>query len=269
MSLDLQFYRRLLDERLGTVRSAVDQLWSVMGESDQARKTESAHAVRAALDALMNTLSQQDRPQWGTDLQRVIGRYSERSGNQGEANRLLRALARIEPELRTQAWTHADTATAIDFEDVFARYSRESRLDALFDKLIAGLEEIVGSGSVDSVRIQRALETVLATLRKNARASLAARKGALEVTSAFLENLGWEALSDIPVIGAVARAVRKTLDDTTDEVRRVEDGARTEIVRVAQTHLPKRLSAGGDERLLPPPAGSNEPTDVEATVEDA
>lgn len=250
MTLDLQFYHRLLGEKLSALHSAVDQLLSVIGENDQTKKVEAAHSARGAVDSLNAALSTADRPQWASDLQRVLSRYTDRATVQGEPHRLLRSLMLLEPAMRAQSWPIADRADAIDFERVYARYSEDSRLDELFDELIRGLEEIIASGSVDSVRIMHALETILSTLRRNARSSLPARKGALQVTSAFIQNLGWEALSDIPGVGAVARALRTTLADAEVEVQRVEEQSRQEIVQVATASLPARLISGGDQRLL-------------------
>jgi hypothetical protein len=173
-----------------------------------------------------------------------------------------------------QVWTDDAALGAVDFEAVYLRYANESRVDKLFDELIQGIEQLLATGEIDSVRATRALEAVLATLRKNVRSAFYARYGAWEVASVYFRHFLWEALSGIPVLGVPVRALEKTMNELGDEMQKVQEAARREIGSQAAAYLPL-LTEDGEVRSLSSGAESVVVEDVdpgqdsvEATNED-
>lgn len=266
--MDLEFFLRFLNERHAAVRRAVDQLLQVLPENNPKAKAIAVDDALREANTLASAMSEQDRPPWIGTLQKALTRYSQRSQQDGESYKLLKGLIDVYAPLNTQTWVHASDDDALDFEAVYRRYTDESRLAELFDEMIGKIEGMLTTGQVDSNKVLRALEAVLATLKRNVRSSYFARRGAWQVASIYFRNFLWEALDEIPGVKAPVRALRKTFADLEKEFKQVGEHANDEIVRFATTSK-ATLSPPSEPRLLAAPNDAVTDEVLPAEVNDA
>jgi hypothetical protein len=246
--VDLEFYRRFLYERLEELRAAFISTLEVLPEHDAQQKLAAVNRTLQLVEAFSRSISSSDHPAWLDELRQALSRYSNLSGQPREAHRLLRSLIKVSDPIRTHSWSVAPSE-GIDLEHIFLRCVRESRLDELFDELIACTEAVINSERVDSVRIMSALESMLATLRLNSAADFHQKSHALTFASALFKNFLWEAASDLPGLGTMMRSLRKTIDDVNEEMKRVEEITKVEIERIAAIEKSKLIGSSRTKLL--------------------
>jgi hypothetical protein len=272
-SQSIEFYLRFLNQQLDLVREMIEGVLSVLPDSAQAMKVQAAQAAESGVDGLLKGLSKEDRPRWANQLHQALRQYLQVPDRQGAGYKLLKSIIAVYPVMREHSWSFSSDEPAIDFEGIYQRFINESRVPELFDTLVEKLTDLVESGNIDSVRVIRALEQVIATLRRSSRGSYFATRGAWEFASAAFRNFLWEALSDVPGVGAAVRAIRTTVEELDQEMLVVNSGASEEVVRLASPDA-LTLAAVRPVQLLQPagdvgqdsdnPYGSNKATSDEA-----
>lgn len=233
----IEFYLRFLNQCLAEIRAAVDKLLLVLPGNDQKQKVQALEAVRQAITNLLNGVSPEDRPAWAKRLQNAVNTYLDGPARQVSGQRLLKGILESYHDLASHQWTISTENRGIDFEGVYRQYFEQSRIPELFDELIDKIARVIESGKVDSIRVLRALEQVMTTARRNARGSYFSTRGAWKFTAAAFENFLWEALSDIPTLGAAVRAVRKTYEDLEKQIGQLDSQVHAEIGRLASPEV--------------------------------
>ena len=249
--MGVDFYIRFLVEKTDELRAAVNHLILALTGNAADQKLPAAKSTKAAVERLLSGLSAADHPSWTNNLLSALNTYISNSRHPAAGQRLMNAVIAVHPAMQSQTWQALSASdTGLDFESVYERYAAQSRLVELFDGMILKLTEIVDSGHVDSLRIQRALESIVATLRRNRKSSYFSTHSAWQFTKAVFENFLWEALSDVPGIGAAVRAVRTTFDEVEEEMAQIDHSIKVEIVQLAKAQVP--MIAPRSEGALPP-----------------
>lgn len=167
------------------------------------------------------------------------------------------------PQCDNHRWVfEEDDETAFDFDAIYERFKKESRLPELFDQVVRTLEEIHASGEVDSVTMLRALGKVISTIKKCKDGSYFSLNGAWEFLLSFLKNYLWGELSNLPVFGTAMTALRKTIEELNDEMFSLHSKIQSEMAKTVETEI-KNLEGKSEfrsiaydktGRLLPGPA---------------
>lgn len=220
----VEYYRQFVQERHAEFRARWDEfLHSLIGQNP-GQKIAAAGSALQALENLEVGLPTSYRPSWIGILKKHLRKFKEREGHPETAKALLQATLALNDEVVTQRWDMVSESDGggLDFERLFQEYYEESRVPELFEELLRGLSQIVDSGAVDSLRILRALEKVISTIRQNMRGSYWSTHGAWQFTRRVFENLLWEALESNTVLAVPVRAVRKALEELGDEMNKVD-----------------------------------------------
>jgi hypothetical protein len=253
----VDFFLRFLNERFAAFREALMQLLEAISLEDKRRKGEAAKKVLHTIDDLKRSMSATDHPSWLGQLEGQLKGYLARyEGHPDSGKALLAAILHLHPAIEDQKWVFAEASpAAIDFAAIYEEYYAASRVPELFQELIGHLETIIQSGEIDSIQTIKALEKLIATLRKNARGDYFSTRGAWEFTQVFFRNFSIELFEDIPVLKHVFKALRKTMSELDLEMNEVHDQVRRKLAESAKEELPmleyKALA-------LPPPPQETE-----------
>jgi hypothetical protein len=239
-SESIAFFLRFLTERFQIFRQRFDALVGAVSSHNPEQKVEGCRAALAALNDLKSAMSSKDQPTWIAPLEAKLHWYIQNSKHNDAGHVLMNTIIAVSPAIQSQAWDLASPTGAepIDFDAVFNRFYKESRLAELFEELVRQLQQIVDSGEVDSLKVLRALERAAATIRKNIRGSYFSTAGTWEFTVTLFRNYLWELLSGIPALGSLLKSVRKTMDDLDSEMARVHDEMRKELRSQISADLP-------------------------------
>lgn len=156
-----------------------------------------------------------DRPQWLDRLHSALRAAHDNHESPHGIKHIHRVVSDYQRSLNTYQWNlvDVDATSGFDFDSVYNKYKAENRISELFDEIITALSEIARSGEIDSVRTLNELPRVIATLQRAKDGSYFATHGAWIFAATWFRNTGWELLGEVPVLGAVVRGLRKTLED--------------------------------------------------------
>lgn len=245
---------RLLQEKYNRLRGAVDDLFYQLTAEDRTRKLDAVKRVQTMLAEFRATLAQRDVPVWLQDLDHSINVYLSGHTHDNAAATLLRSLTRLLPAINSVDELPNESGgarPAVDFVAVYADLFQRSHIPALFDELIKQIEAIATSGEIDSIKVVRRLESLIATIRKNVRADYFSTKATWEFTSLFIQNLGLEVLESVPVLKQTVKALRKTMDELNIEMHQVYGAFKVKVIELVQDDLPALDYHA--TKLLPPP----------------
>lgn len=231
----LQLFLRLVSQKHKLLKKHGNNLMQALVSEDSKAKTNAAEVMLQAASNLKDILSDADIPNWLSDVISHLGRYISGGAN---SYALLSNLILLKPALEDHRWVFEESAeTSFDFDSIFDRCKKESRLPELFDEIVRQLEEIHKSGAVDSITMLRALGKVISTIKRSKDGSYFSLNGAWEFLLSFLNNYLWGELSKLPVLGAALEALGKTIKETNDEMFLLHMQVKDEMTRVVEEEV--------------------------------
>jgi len=237
----VDFFLRFLNERFRDfLKSRESFLFSLAGD-DRAQKVKSAQRFLDSLRDLKSAMATNDHPGWMGPLEQKLNWYCGIKAEQPDAGlQLLQVLFATQPAIDSQQWNpeNLNAPSAIDFAAIYGEYYRSSKVPELFDQLVTHLQAIIESGAVDSIQTIRALEKLIATIRRNARGDYFSTRGTLEFARVFLQRLTVETLESIPGIKQVVKALRQTMSELDIEMLHVHDEVKKRLTTDIRVDLP-------------------------------
>lgn len=212
----IKFFEALLKERHNKLCESAENLFRALPTENADNKKQCAERARDNSHALIAVLPEFRVPRWLITIKTCTQRYI--SGELDVVSLLLNFVP-AKQEMEKHVWFFdADGETAFDFDEIYERYKKESRLPELFNDIVRILEEIEKSGEVDSVTMIRALGKVIATIKRCKDGSYFSINSTWEFLSSFLKNYLWGELAKLPLLGTAVEALRKTLEETNEEM---------------------------------------------------
>ncbi len=228
-SLDY-FIRQIQEKHSALVNSSNVLIQTLAGEQLPGKYVASEHTNKLAI-SLSDSLASADRPGWLVTTIIYTQRFNEKTWTAGE---LLVNFLKYKTELDTHQWQFDQPVDqAFNFDAIFERFRKESQLPRLFDEIVVMLDAIKASDTVDSRKMHDALSRIVATVKKGKTGSYPAFTGAWQFLISFLENFLWAELSKIPVLGTITDSLRKAINETSEEMNKLNADMRTEIVHTA------------------------------------
>jgi len=237
----VDFFLRFLRERFQAFRTSLTRFLDLLSQDDRNQKIKSAQHVLGTLDDLKRAMSAGDHPAWISPLEAKLQWYIKAVPSHGDAGlQVIQTIIQLNPDIESQTWAFADSSAnaAIDFDSIYQEYYRESHVPELFDELVSQLESIIEGGEIDSVTTIKALEKLIATIKKNARGDFFSTRGTWEFTQLFFKNFAIETLENIPGLKHVVKALRKTMSELDLEMSQVTDNVRKRLIDSAKADLP-------------------------------
>jgi len=243
----MEFYVRLLREKHKDLVTASANLLVEMGRENREKKIAAAQVALNAARDLRIILSSNDVPQWLPDL---INSAQTFIGGGWSSSDFLGNFIGIKRRIEQHKWVFDEGGeTAFDFDSIFEHYKNESRLPELFDQIVNILENIESSGEVDSITMINALAKVIATIKRCKDGSYFSLNSAWEFLLSFLKNYMWGELSKLPVLGTAMDALRKTIEETNEEMFKLHLKVEQEMNRTVEAEV-KSLSHKSSFKFL-------------------
>lgn len=231
----IEFFLKFLNDRHQTLINGSNQLVEKLVGEDPGVKLEAAQSLRRASTDLVAALPSSDIPGWLSSLMSYLDAFIDR---RWDTQRFANKFFSLRSQLENHRWVFdEDAAEAFDFDSIFEKHRKESRLPELFDKIVVILEEINDSGAVDSIAIIRALGKVIATIKKSRDGSYFSLNSAWEFLLAFLNNYVWGELEKIPMLGTAFEALRKTIDEADSEMFQVHSAVKKDMEDIVEAEV--------------------------------
>lgn len=231
-------FLRAVAERFGEFRSKVEALTPVMVFGSPQEKLNLATGVYQSGLALMRVLSEQDRPPWVKPLLERLESFVAGPTDRNRAGTLITTIAEWYAAIHNHTWSFDFSEDEpLDVDSLYDSY--RGHMPELFDKLVEALEKIINSGAVDSIKIMRALKTLLATLKRSRTGSYSAQLNALRFAYVFVKSYAWEQLKAMNVIlGPMLTAFETAMEETGTEWKKVSDSIQSAIKKKMELELP-------------------------------
>lgn len=164
----VDFFLRFLQDRFRAFNETLQDLLRLVSLDDRQKKAEATKRLLVTLDDLKRAMSPNDHPSWIAPLESRLNWYLGNISNGDAGHELLKTILSVYGKIQAQNWNF-EQEPAIDFGGIYEKHYGSSRVPQLFEELIGHLETIIKSGEIDSVQTIKALEKLIATIRKNAR----------------------------------------------------------------------------------------------------
>ena len=234
---DLKHYAGVLQDRHRDFLAALDQLMRAMVCAAENEKSDHAKNTQLQIERLRLLLKKEAYPQWVEPLRNRLKEYAHNVRNFDFGALLIVEIGRWYTAIKNQEWDMGGVPS-VDFDAVYDKHYRESKIPELFDKLVELLEKIVESKEVDSRKLVQELEKLIATIRKNRNGSFFATMGTWQFARSFFTNVLWETLSSIPVLNVPFNALRKTVDEIDSGMAEVHQKTSDELKSQVHSSLP-------------------------------
>lgn len=202
-------------------------------------------AVRDAINAvtvLQGVLHENYRPPWLAQILSSLRRFEKQHQQDNGFQAAKLVATSIYPEMAAHQWAFEDVrATGFDFDAIYENARDSNSISELFDEIINCLQQIVDSEEIDSVRMLKELESLIATLKNARRGSYLAVRGAWYFLVEWMKNTGWEVFGDIPVIGAAVRGLKTTMEKANTAMVQMHDDVYTQSLATMKTELPRLM----------------------------
>lgn len=210
----------------------MNDLFRALVREDLTAKKQLAAAALESAKNLISFLTYADRPEWLKLLDYRLTIYNR--DIEGGSFDFLECATPLRAEMSTHNWfADGNSPSGLNFDAIFEQYRKESRLPELFDEIIQILESILGSGEVDSIAMQRALERMISTLKGCKGGSYFNLNSTWEFLLSFLKNYLWEEASKIPGLGSAVSALKATIADMNEEMFKLHVTVKSELEKRA------------------------------------
>jgi hypothetical protein len=227
----VQFFLRSLNEKHNQFKSNFKIFFtSLVGENIEEKKKTAEIFYNSALE-LKNHISNKDTPSWLSESISAIQSFLDRIDQLGAKGTLLHRILPFYAEANSYQWHFEDPQKilAFDFDSIYEKCKGESRVDEYFDAIISTLKNIIDSEEIDSIKLKRTLETLIARLKNHKSASYLSLYGTWGFISRLMTNILWEELEKIPAIGPIVKGLRKTMEEAAVELKDLNEKLKKEM----------------------------------------
>ena len=238
MNNSVDVFLRTLNERFNAFKADFESLLKALASNDTNEKNAAAQRTLTSADDVQRSLSENDQPGWLHPIILSLKQHSARLDNANHCYELARVVAKLYARIHNHKWSFAkEDVTGFDFDALYEQCREKSRVPALFDQLIEGLEAIVSSNEVDSRRVIQALDRLIQSLKRSRRGSYFATMATWDFVVGVLHNWLWGELCKVPAIGGLLTAVRETLDETDSEMETLHNEMQTQVQNQIATEI--------------------------------
>lgn len=243
MNDSIELYTRIINEKHKDLVKLSNILFRTLPTDDPNEKMTVARRTLEASTDILNIISKQDVPTWLNQLIEYLNNYIN---DRWKAPDFLVNFIVIKNQMENHVWISLENGEiAFDFDGIFERFKKESRLPVLFNQIIKLLDDIKNSGEIDSITMVKSLGKVISTIKKGNEGSYFSLEGAWNFLLIFIKNYMVEELAKIPALGSLMTSLFKTIEEARVEMNMVHDQINDEIRRVVETEI-KPLSSKPD-----------------------
>lgn len=221
----VQFFLRFVQERHELVKNRINETLQALSSDNHDVKVKASQALLEACEDLSNGLSNEDRPMWLSLLIRDTEWYLGKHKVEGNNFKILNKILDHRNKALSHAWSFDKHPSDFDFnfDELYERFRKDSKLPNLFDALIETLQKMISSGDIDSITAIKGLEQLMELIKQNKSGSYFSIMSSWEFIASFTKNLIWQELGNIPGIKQMKSAFEKTaheMDIELDELHK-------------------------------------------------
>lgn len=227
----LSIFLRLVHERHDQLKNEVTNLSKIFLEGNKEQKQAQAEKCKNSADDLARALAAKDQPTWLKEIIRWTNWYIS---NYKTNEAAFTAYQKIMPHislLNSHQWAFSESSgdEDFDFDQLYERHKKDSKLDDLFDSLINIIAQMISTGEIDSIRTKSSLERLLMLLQQNKDGSYFSVMASWEFLRGFLKNTTWAAIDSIPVLKQLKKGFEDTVDEMDIELEKVHESIKEEM----------------------------------------
>ena len=244
-------FNRSLNQKTVAARDAVHHCVLAYLSPTADKRESSAKSAFKAVSRLREMLDKSDYPGWLFPLMNNLTQARDNYGDSHGVTAVRDIASELLPQLEQHQWRLDDpeSVSGFDFDSIYKKYQAECKIPELFDEIIKWLKEIVDTEAIDSVRVIRELNEIIATLQSARDGSYLATLYAWYFATTWFKNTGWELLGGIPVAGSIFKGLRKTLEDGDKAMQTLHDNLHADL-KAKIIDFPR---LGYQPQKLPPP----------------
>jgi hypothetical protein len=236
MQTSSQLWLNSINSKQAELKQAVSEfLANVTGENAK-QKEDCAQMARQRVHEIRSLLAPGDVPSW---LQTAINIFNAPRPNY-PINQLLRDLIPLIALINSFVWSSSsfDENTGIDFDQIYAKHKAENKIESLFDNIIDAIQKMIDSNSIDSVKILRALEHLIATLKRSKAGSYLSMMAGWDFLQSLFRNWIFEQIKSVPVLGPIISALQVTMAEMDSALDQMHQNMSKEVQANYNTKVP-------------------------------
>ncbi|MEZ7890168.1 MAG: hypothetical protein QMC67_00325 [Candidatus Wallbacteria bacterium] len=176
-----------------------------------------------SLKAVRELLAISDVPIWLSSFISVSERYKQ-TNNINTFRDLERITINLSNQLQNHNWGLSfSVESSVDFEQIYNEYSKQSKIDELFEQIISILQKIITDELIDSKKLEDSLNNLIKIIIKNKGKSCYSDETIIHFIVMFLKNIASEFISQISIIGPIITAIKNTLFELAQEIQNVKE----------------------------------------------
>jgi hypothetical protein len=226
----LDFYLKTLDDRQSEVQARIRSLMEALVGSDQSRKIARAGEALQSIKDLLNLLPSGNKPGWVDQIsQRLTELINGQSGGNTPEGVWSHVYSNFDEIFRKKLSQYKPDLGGVDFDALYRTCYESSKIPSLFDELVRTLQQVIESDAIDSRRVVKSLESLIALLRKNRNGSYFSTFSTTQVVCTGLRNIFFEVLKDVPGIAGVIRGVETSCQELQIEWGQFNEELKTKV----------------------------------------
>lgn len=236
------------------------QLTSDIASHSPERKLESAKRLLDSLEALVEILDSSDVPEWAGEISKPLKHLLRNPKEITCFHNLSQAMSNASARIRSQQWDFSKGSQnpTLNLDTIFDECWTESQLPELFDRAIHLLEDIIGTGEIDSLNAIRDLNTLIDLIRSNQGGSFIARIQTADFLSRYWRSVAWKFAESMPAVGHFVAGFKEVMDQM--------DAEAAETVKRAQSKVAVAVPMRGVESEIRRPERLGLPSPGEQTT---
>jgi hypothetical protein len=237
MEDSVKYVLDMIREKHQALIQSIGYLANSLVSNNEAEKTSRLDLSIAATKNLKGMLTNNNMPLWLVPFEKILNNHKH-SPSVATATAINNFLLTNMQGIKGYKWAfNTEKSNSFDFDSIFEKHKAESNLPVLFDDIIEKLQEIYDTNEVDSVKMMRGLEKVIATIKKSKDGSYFSLNSGWQFMLDFLKNYMWQELGNIAFFGPMFKALEQTLNNTNEEMFKVHTAVKEEMERTVGAEI--------------------------------
>ena len=225
-----------INTKQAELRRAVDELLAHLVSENVQQKEASVQAARQKAYDIRNLLAAGDVPSW---LQSTINIFDAPRPSY-PIRQMLRDIIPLIGLINSHSWSTMTSSqdSGIDFDQIYEKHKTENNIESLFDDIIEIIQKMIDSEAIDSIKILRALEHLIATLKRSKTGSYLSMVAGWDFLQALFKNLIFEQIKSLPVLGPIVSALQSTMLEMDSALAKMHQNMSEDIQANYNTKVP-------------------------------
>lgn len=181
----------------------------------------------------LSVLCGKDCPNWVLDILPAIDRIINDVDSANNKANLYSIISKYENSIKNHSWEDGGINIDFDFENIYEKYKRESKLDELLQEVITLLEKLLTNESLYNENVQKQVKRLLSIIKNNANKSFYSDEGIITCLFTFIADIAGVFIG-IPGLGEVLKDFIKLAKSIATEMNTIKLNMSKEIASITK-----------------------------------